>query len=471
MTLFRIADISGGSAYIFREFVLDRIGYFELRGPQSYSMNPVILIPEDIIETILKELHDDHDTLKKASVVSRSFLPLSQKHLFSIVELDLSRVDTALQRLQNLSDVLISRPKISLYVREFKLLDYAELAWELDAISISKQQTISEDILPTLFKALRQVRSLSFSFLSPNRRDVQNWMRNSSSLSSAIIDLCLSPNVTNITIRNVGNFPLHILSRCRNLRRLTLGNLQYARQQVNGSITPDAETTTEDIKKAPGSLEIIEVDSSFHVTLPRISLAQKEPNSALYLSRLRALRVTGPFVSWKLNLGLQTIGEIAQTLECFMWCEANDWGGNHTMSSQFDSGALDLTPMVNLRFMIFTFIFDIQALNWFVKSLEKISGSNLLEEIFIILFPDAWEENAVRDQLPVWASRLDSILRCSGFPHLKKVSILVGWFLDEIPKRMPLLHPKPSEKLFVKPLYTDLEYLWNEVLIKAGILV
>lgn len=140
------------------------------------------------------------------------------------------------------------------------------------------------------------------------------------------------------------------------------------------------------------------------------------------------------------------------------------------MTSQFNSEALNLASMINLRIMVFTFNFNIHILDWLVESLERISGKNSVEEISVVLFPDPWEDNEVRDQLPVWVSRLHSVLLCSGFPYLKKVFIYVGRFLDEIPKQTLPSSTEPGDIFSVRPLYTDLAGLWNNVLIRAGIL-
>jgi hypothetical protein len=141
------------------------------------------------------------------------------------------------------------------------------------------------------------------------------------------------------------------------------------------------------------------------------------------------------------------------------------------MPSQFDSELLNLASMLNLRFIVLTFLFDIPTLNWLVNSLQKMSGQNHVEEIDIVLFPDAWgEESEVGDHLPAWVSRLDAVLLGSAFPHLKKVSIYVGWFPSEIPTHMLPLQMKSSEIFDLQPLPADLAGLWNEILVRAGIL-
>jgi hypothetical protein len=146
-------------------------------------------VPQDIIETIIDELRDDLRTLTTCALVSHTFRPQSQKHIFSRITLLIYRN----RRIQQINDILSIHPELALYVRHLRI-----------SLGRTPDHTLARTV-----RMLTQIRSLHFGWLGSS----VGWEKYPVDVKSAILDLFYLPRSREDIYFEIQTLSLHIRSR------------------------------------------------------------------------------------------------------------------------------------------------------------------------------------------------------------------------------------------------------------------
>jgi hypothetical protein len=285
-------------------------------------------IPDDIIEAIIDQLQNDHKTLRRTSLVSTSFLPRSQAHIFATIRIHVARDNDSFERSQRLHNVFLMAPHITLYVREVYLTGFIGSTWSLQP----RHQRFSEEVFPGILSLLPRVRRFILSLLSRGEDEAgplrgRSWVQQSDSLQKAIVNLCTSPSTTYLSLSHIQEYPVSALARCSGLKHLSLRGLEFQpnASQIMQTDSKQNSITSLEMDNAQSQLKILEIDGSFKASLPPLVGVLEHPHSLINRSQLRALKLVGSLPDIDQRLAWDAFELVVSTVEFFMWNQAVDW--------------------------------------------------------------------------------------------------------------------------------------------------
>jgi len=159
-------------------------------------------IPQEIIDSIINELHANITALKACTLVSHSFHITSRKHIFSSIQLQKSSV------LRKLLGILRSQPDIAFLVRKLSIAyeERAATTW------------FAEDkLLPPLLNMLHHLEILTLDFL----HDAPS-VALSMELRLALIERICAPDLTELHIYGSARLPVSLIRHFTHLRQLCI---------------------------------------------------------------------------------------------------------------------------------------------------------------------------------------------------------------------------------------------------------
>ena len=179
-------------------------------------------IPLDIVLYIIDLLADGDDvldirSLQTLSQACKSMVPLCRKYLFSSLHL------ASELRLERFSDLFSKNPDIACYVRN---LNYG-VDYPISDFGLSIGLSILE-----MLKEHSSLQSIALSSLG-----LLYWNDFPESIRSSLVSLIELPTVTHLYINGFKGFPATVLSSCRNLIELELGDLEIASPEIDQVIS------------------------------------------------------------------------------------------------------------------------------------------------------------------------------------------------------------------------------------------
>lgn len=242
----------------------------------------MLLIPADIIYAIIDEIRTDTHTLKQCSLVSRSFLSYSHRHLFAAIQLDHPTQCRGLYR------VLMQNPSLVSYIR--RLVIVANVKPEFRG----RDWVTIENTLSTVILMLHNLHA--FTLRNTFERPIA-WDVLPIDFRSAILDLSTT-GIHTITLHNLANLPIANFSRFLRLKQLQLLDIHMDHDHsinVNAWLasllrpkTQPRRITTE----KQGHLESLDIQGS-KVSGRQLVDALMHPKSLLGLTKLQDLTLYG----------------------------------------------------------------------------------------------------------------------------------------------------------------------------------
>jgi hypothetical protein len=196
--------------------------YRYLKG-QSNDLGRPMAIPQELIDAILVNLSGDIGTLKETSLVSSSFLPTSQRLIFSHVQILSKHPDEPGSiACDRFSKLLSSSPHIASLIRHLSIDAGDDKPWVLSS------QTSLPQLLSTLLDA-PESRFQAISFYFRGLFFKLNWSDLPPSLSTALRDTFRSPQIRAISLggiafQNMGTLS-DLFEGCDGLEDLTLSGV------------------------------------------------------------------------------------------------------------------------------------------------------------------------------------------------------------------------------------------------------
>ncbi|RDB16184.1 hypothetical protein Hypma_003322 [Hypsizygus marmoreus] len=164
-------------------------------------MNPSVIcvMPQELLDKIVDELHGDDATLKTCALASRSLLQCSQSHIFSIICLSNSALCT---RLHN---ALVANPHISQYIQELEVIDIDP--WLTD-----------DRNLPIILNAISALQCLAFG----TERGYYPWGDIPEDTKDALMSLFHLQSLTKVSLFGVCRLSMDFLAVPNHLRSLDI---------------------------------------------------------------------------------------------------------------------------------------------------------------------------------------------------------------------------------------------------------
>lgn len=418
-------------------------------------------IPADIIYAIIDEICTDAYTLRQCSLVSRSFLPHSHKHLFSTIQLDHPVPCRGLYR------VLMNNPSLACYIRTLIVITNVKPEFR------GRDWVTIENTLPTVLLMLHNLHTLTIrnTFERPLLWDVLP-----TELRSALLDLSTTP-IRTITLDRLGNLPMLQFNRFSHLRRFCLLDLYMDHEH---SVTTRGATTglhhpNSKRFQHKGYLESLDIQGST-MSGRQLITALIHPQSPLSLARLRDLTLRG-----NSSFAHDIMVASGKALERVVWnglgeekegTSANYLGSYHhsCFKGRFMLGPSSLGVMPNLTSLIISTKFARghahDPLPWLADALTATTTSDCasLEELTILVdFYGVWKFSiTARDMLDLyeyalWPAVDAALTRPGVYASLKLVTVglKVGGGLDTFKLLAARKMPRLMTAGILRMVYTD----------------
>ncbi|RDB30452.1 hypothetical protein Hypma_007103 [Hypsizygus marmoreus] len=161
-------------------------------------MSSITVLPQEILENIIDELHTDQETLKICAIVSRSLSQRSRRHLFFNVRI----VDATLSH--RIHDVLISNTFLSECIHELEISN--DYGW-----------IVNDFYLPVTLGLVTSPQTLTI-----NTVNYLPWTTIPQLTRDAFLHILRLPSLINISISRVLDIPLNLFTPKKHLKSLRL---------------------------------------------------------------------------------------------------------------------------------------------------------------------------------------------------------------------------------------------------------
>ena len=252
-------------------------------------------LPTEIIDRILEYFQDDLSSLKSFSLISRPFLSICRKRLFSTLRLNSLgssfnyQCDRWISLLNHSTDFVASLRVLELGPAVFR---YHRLA--RDKIYSDHWIQIVDQRVPSIHDS--RVQTIIRHALYPQslilRFEFQAWKNFSPTFQDTVTELIQRGTVSSLSLEDVVDFPMMALSGCRYLRELSLISFHIS-EPVSIELEDPGSSVNEaleDSESKKGYLESLTLFASDQHVKNLINVLSS-PRSQLDLRRLRRLSI------------------------------------------------------------------------------------------------------------------------------------------------------------------------------------
>lgn len=261
------------------------------------SNTPSILIPFDVAEEILNNLHLDRDTLKSTSLASRSFQEISQRLLFSKIVFTFSvytSPTSSAERVARLLWAFAHNPSLVHHARVLQV--------------ISESGAFLPDSISMLLENLPHLQAVGLYLWAGTR-----WEFVPHTVKQAICNLCRLGNLQQLAIFNLYGLPVSLLHDSPQIRRLSLNYTQCSEDNITSYTSVQrGRYSNNSIFEAGSQPKVLELGDTCSVSI--LIEHHMDPR----VSTLRVLRIRG--YDPELRLEVKKIqNTFSSTLKCFIW--------------------------------------------------------------------------------------------------------------------------------------------------------
>lgn len=271
---------------------------------------PELQLPQELTDYIIEYLWDNRIALKACALSCRSFLPYSQRQLFSYITLSLPsstyEEPTTQATSINLKHVLEHSPHLASYIRG---LEIHGLEGSLDAVEPQSGHCFA---LVFCLSALRGLRALKLGCRPGVLLDTERW--NDFIHGELLCTLAETLGQPQLVCLDVDRFPLSMIILCPTVRHLALSlpdpRLSVDLESMSLGITPNPiypESLRLDILDPQGIVQNRSQPVEWLLELNKASVS---------LSKLKTLHISTDVMEWQESCsGWTTLRDCAATLE------------------------------------------------------------------------------------------------------------------------------------------------------------
>ncbi|KAF8805335.1 hypothetical protein BYT27DRAFT_7193076 [Phlegmacium glaucopus] len=265
-------------------------------------------LPTEILAHILSYFEDDVNALKTFSLISRPFLSVCRKYLFSTL-----RLNSLGSSFDHQCDSWMSILNHSIDLSSLRIL---ELGPPIFRVRSHDPGACSDHWIKTLTRRVpsihdQRVQTIIQHVLHPQtvilRFEFQAWKNFSLTFQETVIELIQRETVSSLSLEDTVDFPLVGLSKCRHLRDLSLISFNIS----ESAYAPEHEV----LGGSKGYLESLTLFASDECVETMISVLSS-PQSLLDLTRLRRLSINSTGLDGRLAMKkIPLIARYITTLE------------------------------------------------------------------------------------------------------------------------------------------------------------
>ena len=272
-------------------------------------------LPAELLTQILEYFHDDINSLKNFSLISRPFLPLCRKRLFPTLRLNSlgasfsHQCDTWMSFLNNSTDLLSSCRIVELGPPIFRLRSRDPQACSDHWNHVLEQRvpSIHDPRVQTIIRHALNPQTLLLRF------EFQAWKNSSRTFQETIIKLIQRETVSSLSLEDALDFPMVALRGCRHLRELSLISFNICESVEGRELSQDEDSGVSGVSK--GYLESLTLFASDQCIEHMINVLSS-PQSLLHLTKLQRLSINSTGLDGRLALKkIPLIARCITTLE------------------------------------------------------------------------------------------------------------------------------------------------------------
>ena len=243
-------------------------------------------LPTEILARILEYFQDDLSSLKTFSLISRPFLSLCRKHLFSTLRLNSfgssfdHNCDRWISLLSHSTDFVASLRILELgpALPHYEICDNV-FSDHWIRIVAQKVPSIHDSRVQTIIRHALNPQTLILRF------EIQAWTNFSPTFQDTVIELIQRGTVSSLSLEEIEDFPIVALSGCRYLRELSLISFH-----ISESVECPGSSGDEALEESKGYLESLTLFQSDQYVKNLIKVLSF-PRSLLDLTKLRRLSI------------------------------------------------------------------------------------------------------------------------------------------------------------------------------------
>ncbi|KAF8516671.1 hypothetical protein JB92DRAFT_3142515 [Gautieria morchelliformis] len=390
-----------------------------------------VKLPQELINAIIEECREDRDSLLVFSLVGRTCLRSSQRHLFRSITLYAKAPTERLSRTEQLGQLLITSPHLSDYIQWLVLLpsDHSEPNF-----------LETEKALPLLLRKLSNLRRIAIYSLW--------WTTITLDLQQALHCVLMRPSIDYVKIK-LARFDrmdelAYLLYAAKGLKDLSLDDIEILgpRQSL------ELWTLKEDVRDERTHLSGLQLCMGDYSVLFALLLG---PRSPWKVSQIHNLHIMAPDSAHgdDVNRLFWTIGSSLKRLRLDMkhqyWLREHGWEVNVEFNSNIRSLCL-----ANLHISSTAFTALSTRLQRFfsnVKTSNRLAQLQL--ELLFIDDPDDPEE--VPADWSAW-NPVDRVLAGTNFGFLRTLEIDIS---SEVAHEPDLVHEICNQVVAMNPLLVE----------------
>ena len=251
-----------------------------------HSARTINDLPTEILARILEYFQDDFSSLKTFSLISRPFLSVCRRHLFSTLRLN-SLGSSFNYQCDRWMTLLNNSPD---FVASLRILELGPAVFRYhtrDKVYSDHWIQIVDQRVPSIHDS--RVQSIIRHALNPQililRFEFQSWKNFSPTFQDTVTEVIQRGTVSSLSLEDVVDFPIVALSGCRYLRELSLISFHIF-EPLEGPGSSEDEA----LEESKGYLESLTLFASDQYVKNLINVLSF-PRSLLDLTKLRRLSI------------------------------------------------------------------------------------------------------------------------------------------------------------------------------------
>ncbi|KAI4522993.1 hypothetical protein K525DRAFT_255067 [Schizophyllum commune Loenen D] len=160
-----------------------------------------VILPQELIDDIVDQLHDDPAALRACCLAGASFLDMARTYLFHAISL--SPIRGGAKRCAQLQALLESNPALAGYIRHLRLVE--------DTGGIARAWLHIEMSLPPLLRRIAKAKALQGLYVYGPASSSISWSILPAPTRGALLDIVASPSLRTLRLERVSGLPYLLL--------------------------------------------------------------------------------------------------------------------------------------------------------------------------------------------------------------------------------------------------------------------
>lgn len=202
-----------------------------MREELSPKPRPLELLPNELLNIIFEDFHQDISSLKACSLVSQTLRTASQPHIFHTVALEFIGFNTDPGPIFSHSrflDTISASPYLASQVRELKFVKPRKHSTSMVRVQ-DEERVVHQKVVAQILATLPELTCLVLR----NLPSLLIWSRMSLPLAKALSQVVLLPTLRHLDLGVTWEFPLSFFARLAKIESLRFADLNMSLDKFN----------------------------------------------------------------------------------------------------------------------------------------------------------------------------------------------------------------------------------------------